>query len=305
MLGATLSLVGLGGAASHPDNGRIAYAHLGVSGNRSQIYTMTASGAHRHRLTDSRRFSSLAPSFSPNGKRIVFVRAYKQSDLWTMDANGSRPRRLTWTKRIREVTPSWSPDGTQIVFAVEAPAAQQGIWIVRANGHTRRRLTNGVDTDPAWSPNGSEIAFQRYDAASQTFAIFVVPTGGGSLTNLIHDSGSSDLEPAWSPDGSRILFASDRGDSNQLDLWVLNVMAMSPQPSLDRITNTPSRDEHDPAWSPDGRQIIYSGEGSFHGASSSQIYVARANGSNRRIITHACGECAIINDEPSWQPLPG
>ena len=45
-------------------------------------------------------------------------------------------------------------------------------------------------------------------------------------------------------------------------------------------------------------------EGSFHGASSSQLYVTNPNGANRRILTHACGECAYINDDPSWQPLP-
>jgi Tol biopolymer transport system component len=70
------------------------------------------------------------------------------------------------------------------------------------------------------------------------------------------------------------------------------------------VTNTPGRDERNPAWSPDGRKIVYSGEGSFHGASSSQLYVASPDGSYRRILTHACGECAWINDDPSWQPLP-
>ncbi|HZT83922.1 MAG TPA: hypothetical protein VE984_00690 [Gaiellaceae bacterium] len=70
-----------------------------------------------------------------------------------------------------------------------------------------------------------------------------------------------------------------------------------------RVTNTPSRDERDPAWSPDGRRIVYSGNGAFHGASSSQLYGSDADGTNRRVLTHACGECAWINDEPSWQPL--
>jgi len=40
-------------------------------------------------------------------------------------------------------------------------------------------------------------------------------------------------------------------------------------------------------------------------ASSSQIYVSKANGSNRHKVTHACGGCAWLNEGPSWQPLPG
>jgi hypothetical protein len=48
---------------------------------------------------------------------------------------------------------------------------------------------------------------------------------------------------------------------------------------------------------------VYSANGSLDGASSSQLYVSRADGSERRILTHACGECAYLNDDPSWQPL--
>src|ERR1700747_1033017 len=92
LLGATLPLVGLGGGAPvQVRNGRIAYVHVG-NGNRFQIYTVTSTGAHRHPLTASHRYSSFEPAFAPRGKRIVFVRAYKQSDLWTMDSNGSHMR---------------------------------------------------------------------------------------------------------------------------------------------------------------------------------------------------------------------
>ena len=303
-VGAILAAVaGSSSAATHMHNGAIAYVHLGASGFRDQIYTRTATGTQRRRLTRSGRFSSFAPSYSPNGKRIVFIRADKQPDVWTMNANGSRLRRLTWTRAIWEATPDWSPGGRQIVFSVAAPTALQGIWVVGNNGSHRRRLTTGTDARPAWSPDGSEIAFQRYDASSQTFGIFVVPAAGGAATDLKSDSGHSDFEPAWSPGGRRILFASDLGDApdspEQLDLWVMNADGRSAR----RVTDTPNRDERDPAWSPDGSRIVYSGQGSFHGAASSQIYVSNANGTHRRLLTHACGECAIINDEPSWQAL--
>jgi TolB protein len=304
LLGAMLSLVGLGGAPSQPRNGRIAYAHAG-NANFLQIYTMTATGTHRHRLTASHRFSNYGPAYSPNGKRIAFVRAGRSSDIWTMNADGTNKRAVTRTPGVHEVDPVWSPDGQHIAFAVLGPPPGQGVWLLRADGKgSRLRVTSGPDRAPAWSSDGSEIAFERADAAAETISIFVVPSSGGTPTNLSSDPGVSDLEPAWSPDGSRILFASDRPDGSQLDLWVLNLRAATPGQSVARVTNTPSRDERDPAWSPDGRRIVYSGMGAFHGASSSQIYVSNANGSHRRILTHACGECAWINVDPSWQPLP-
>ena len=167
----------------------------------------------------------------------------------------------------------------RIAFAVEGSTPAQGIWVMQADGKDSRvPPTSRDDTQPAWSPDGSEIAFQRQDSPTQTDSILVVPSGGGQTTTLTSDLGVSDLEPAWSPDGSRILFVSDRPD-------------------------TPSRDESDPAWSPDGRKIVYSANGAFHGASSSQLYVAKADGTQRHILTHAWGECAWINDYPSPQPI--
>ena len=301
---ALLTLLGLGsGAAGHVRNGRIAYVHVG-NGDRFQIYTVSATGAQRHPLTVGHRYSSYDPAYAPGGKRIVFVRAFKQRDLWTMNADGTHKRNLTSTAHVDEVDPAWSPDGKEIAFAVESPAGLQGIWTVGADGQDRRQLTSGADAHPSWSPDGSEIAFQRSDAGTQMDGVLSVPAAGGTPTDLTDDPSSDYLDPAWSPDGNWILLSSDRGDElSQLDLWALNLKAVGPDPAFVRVTDTPNRDESDPAWSPDGQRIVYSGHGSFHGASSSQLYVSNADSSNRRILTHACGGCAWVNDEPSWQPL--
>ncbi|HJU37571.1 MAG TPA: hypothetical protein VJ716_09165 [Gaiellaceae bacterium] len=300
---ALLTLVGVGarrssGASASPRNGRIAFEHIGEAGG-AQIYAVTSHGTKRRLLTPGSGPSSRAPAYAPRGRRIVYVRSYKQSDLWTMRSDGTHRRRFTRTAGIDETDPAWSPDGKEIVFAVTKPASLEGVWVIGVDGRGRRQLTSGADADPSWSPDGSEIAFDRYDAATQIFSIEVVPAGGGTPTSLSTDPGVSDLQPDWSPDGSRILFTSDRPDTFQLDLWTMNADGSDVQ----EVTKTPGRDEHDPTWSPDGRSIAYVGESSSHGASSYQLYVSRANGADRRLITHACGECAIVNDEPSWQPL--
>jgi Tol biopolymer transport system component len=287
-------------SAAGPRNGVIAYEHLGKTGTHFQIFTVSGSGTHRQQLTKSRTSSSYGPSYSPNGKQIVFVRAFKQIDLWTMNADGSKLRRLTSTKGTQEGDPAWSPDGQQIAFDVKGRADRRGIWVVGADRHDRRRLTNGVDTSPTWSPDGSEIAFQRDDAATQTDGIYVVPAAGGTPTRLsapTESGGISDLRPAWSPDGSRILFASDRPGTVRLDLWEMNPDGSDPE----QVTNTPSIDEDSPVWSPDGQKIAFVTEGDV----SYQLYVSDADGANRRNVSRGCVPCGTISNSPSWQPLPG
>lgn len=297
LLGATLPVLGLASASTHVRNGRIAFEHIGEAG-AGEIYSMTPQATNRRLLTPTRKQSSRSPEYSPRGRRIAYVGGYGQDDLWTMRADGSHQRPLTHTKHVDEIDPAWSPDGKEIVFAVTRPAPLRGIWAIAVDGAQRRRLTTGADSDPSWSPDGSQIAFDRYDDQSESFGIFLIPAGGGTPTDLSRDAGISDLQPDWSPDGGRILFTSDRPTTFELDLWTMNADGSD----VRRVTNTPERDEHDGVWSPDGRWIAYVGESSSHGASSYQLYVSRPDGSSLRKITRACGDCAIINTDPTWQP---
>jgi Tol biopolymer transport system component len=73
---------------------------------------------------------------------------------------------------------------------------------------------------------------------------------------------------------------------------------------VEQVTNTDGIDEDEPAWSPDRRKIVYLGEPHYHGSVSYQLFVSDTHGANRRNVTHSCGQCSILNVDPSWQPVP-
>ena len=149
-----------------PDGERIVFSSNrdgNRDGNRNnyEIYVMDADGNNQQRLTDNDFYDS-APSWSPDGKRIVFTSRRDghfigdfglSSEIYVMDADGKNTRRLT-NNRKRDSSPSWSPDGKWIVFASDRKGddVNYEIYVMDADGKNTRRLTNNphYDSNPEW-----------------------------------------------------------------------------------------------------------------------------------------------------------
>ncbi|MCI0698181.1 DPP IV N-terminal domain-containing protein [candidate division KSB1 bacterium] len=151
----------------------------GISGGRSDLYTVDLADKKLRRLTQD-RFSELHPQWSPDGKSVVFA---------TDRGNGTDENTLLFgdsdlalysfaTKEIELLTelsgdainPQWSPDGSDIAFISD----HQGIPnIYRLNLATKQvtpmtALLTGVagitETTPAmsWSANGRVMVFSSF-----------------------------------------------------------------------------------------------------------------------------------------------
>ena len=140
---------------------------------------MRGDGSGKDRLT-SGSVVNVAPSLSPAGARLVFVRrlAGDRDDLFRIDADGSGLRRLTRTA-VAETDPTWSPDGGLIACSAGRAPGSFEIVVLEPDGTGRRRLTrNGVDDlDPDWAPAGGRLAFTRLVGGANA-EIYVVGEGG-------------------------------------------------------------------------------------------------------------------------------
>lgn len=129
---------------------------------------------------------------------------------------------------------------------------------------------------------GGKIAFVSDRDNSGYDQIFLMDSDGSNLTQLTFDETDKSW-PMWSPDGSQIMYVADGGlglynTPLNLDIWVMDADGSNQT----NLTQTKFDDE-DPAWSPDGSQIIFV---SRRYGGSRQLMVMNADGSDQRRVSN-------------------
>ncbi len=170
-----------------------------------EIYVMDADGGNPQNLTNDLNNDS-SPSWSPDGKRIVFSSARDghfenefgiTDEIYVMDADGGNPQRLTENPK-NDWSPSWSPDGKRIAFSSDRKGdlVNFEIYVMDADGENEQRLTeNRVDdSSPSWSPDSKRIVF--YSNVEGHYEIYAMDTDGVKLQNLTNNP-NHDVSPAW------------------------------------------------------------------------------------------------------------
>jgi Tol biopolymer transport system component len=241
---------------------------------------------------------NVAPSWSPDGKRIVFVSGRGTSDeLWSMNADGSGKKRLTPPGELDE-QPSWSPDGRQIAFVRKSSSTNGAVELIDAAGGKRRVLTHdhGDHQHPSWSADGRHIVFSYApDPSLDRYALYVVDADGMNERKLSRGSSAGDyLDPAWSPDGGRIAFSYviPVGRTYSAHLEVMNADGSGQRVVLHA---PPGTVYFGPSWSPDGSRIVFVSLTSKTGLG--QIDFVNPDGTHLRRLRQLLGD----NRAPAWQ----
>ncbi len=283
----TAMTVGFAGRAEAKPSDWIVFVATPPKVTTAQLFRIRPGGQGLKQITRG-RYPSIAPAFSPDGKRIAFARS--GLGLFTMDVDGSNLHRLT--RNGRDSYPTWSPDGSKIAFV--RPADKRfDLHVMSASGAGEHRLPKApLAGRPTWNRRG-----------------LLVPSGGDLLrvdpaTGKILEYLGAEIDAIWglpqttiAPDGSRLTFVGARepnpGDTDcgegpcQRFALYIEDLGKGTSPRL------VSRDAGPAAFSADGKRVAFVAHGGI-------VVKTLATGSARRLKTGAA--YPTVSTPPAWQP---
>jgi eukaryotic-like serine/threonine-protein kinase len=202
-----------------PESNYIYYRVRATDKSFYDLYRVPFLGGTPERLA---RDVDSSPSFSPDGKRFIFLRenapAAGQSQILAASTEGGQESVLTSGKVSDFTAAVWSPDGGKIAFGRQRPGeAQWDIKVLTLSGNDTRQLLALPEAifEPntlAWLPSGRGLllVYRNIDSGKQQIAYIIYPQGEfRKVTNDI--SGYRGL--SLTADGKGLVTTTYRGES--------------------------------------------------------------------------------------------
>ena len=205
-------------------------------------------------------------AWSPDGQSVIYARRSASNAaspvvspprLWLMELASRETFQLFADNQQLGFAPQWSPDGQWISYVSPEP---NGLGVINlADGEERFYATTSGEAG-VWHPQRTELLFSRLlqnDSQYEVHLVRIDPLSDNETVLSQWDLPVEDNAPAWSPDGEEIAFRRKELDGPGFtpgkQLWRMREDGTG----AEALTMAPEFDHGPPAWSPDGRYLLF------------------------------------------------
>ncbi len=221
----------------------------------------------------------LYPSLSPDGNYVAFTwTGPKQDnpDIYVQMIGSNSPLQLTTDPR-GDLNPVWSPDGRWIAFlrlessGLSPQVGKSELRLIRPLGGPERKLAEIQFRQPyvpapwlAWCPDSQCVVVTDSNGEGKPDGLFVISLETGQRRALTTPEAPvlSDSNPAISANGRSLVFRRDVA----IDAGGLYLLPLGKDLTVAgeaRSLTSASLNAYHPAWMPDGKEILFSANGSL------------------------------------------
>lgn len=230
----------------------------------TEIWLADIDGANARQLTPGKKLDA-NPSFSPDGKRILFTSNRSgTSQLWTIPIDGGEATALT-DFALGLDGPVWSPDGRFIAATCEV-FPECGIDVEK-----NQRIQKGLDDGKLKVHVADELLYRHWSSwrdGKRTHIVLVDATSGKVTKDLTPGPFEAPIFElgggrgfSFSPDGKELCYVSNhdalQAESTNADLWVVPVDAEITESTAVNLTAPNHGWDGAPLYSPDGSSIAF------------------------------------------------
>jgi Tol biopolymer transport system component len=219
------------------------------------------------------------PRFSRNGRRMIFV-AGGQRNMWSRVRFDAARGRADGT--LESISAGAFLDATSDLVAVSSISGREYIFVMRADGSERRRLSDVGTRNrfPRFSPDGQFIAFGSDRGGD--YDLWRIRTDGSGLTQLTH--GIEANTPSWSPDGRWLSFVCYRHNES----YVISIDALGKTGTPEPLpAPAPQKWFAPSSWSPDASTLV--GIVGMNPGEGTAVIFSRANKTYRTLMDKTNG----------------
>ncbi len=199
------------------------------------------------------------PRLSPDGRHLVATTwGLRDRSLWRYDFDTGNLARLTTEGRVQ--FPAWSQDGKNVLFSLGL-TGPPNVFTVRADGGAPTRLAHSENVQFAGTstPDGRTVVWAEGAANFDIKAISI----GEPAARPILATRFSEFNPELSPDGRWLAYVSNETERNEVYVGAF------PDLGEKRMISRTGGDS--PAWSLDGRKLLFLSPASKPGESAMQL----------------------------------